>query len=125
MSVQEFDNEEGARVCPYCSCSNDCDHLLLLVDKTFRDAEGGALMRLFNDRWSDLCQMGGDDFDEREHFEDLLEEIDSCADYSADFDYEGGPGRSSAYSIYYVKSAEKSKDILARLTARFMSGGDA
>jgi len=120
MSVDDFEDEDGARRCPYCSSSNDCEHLLLLVDRTFRTAEGGALMRVFDERWSDLCEKGGDDFDERQPFEDLLEEVDSSSDYSADFDFDGGPGMSSSYSIYYVKSASKADAVLAR----FMSVGE-
>lgn len=120
MSVDDLRDEDGAQRCPYCSSSNDCEHLLLHVDRTFRTAEGGALMRVFDERWSDLCEKGGDDFDEREAFEDLLEEVDSSSDYSADFYFEGGPGRSSAYSIYYVKSASKADAVLARYT----SGGE-
>lgn len=120
MSVDDFEDEDTTQRCPYCSSSNDCEHLLLLVDRTFRTAEGGALMRVFDERWSDLCEKGGDDFDERQPFEDLLEEVDSISDYSADFDFEGGPGRSSAYSIYYVKSASKVDAVLSRFT----SGGE-
>lgn len=120
MSVDDFEDEDSTQRCPYCSSSNDCEHLLLLVDQTFRTAEGGALMRVFDERLSDLCEKGGDDFDERQPFEGLLEEVDSISGYSADFDFEGGPGRSSYYSIYYVKSASKVDAVLARFT----SGGE-
>jgi len=119
MSMDDYVNEGGAPECPYCSSANGCSHILLLVDKTFRTAEGGALMLAFNDRWSNLCEDGGDDFDEREPFESLLEEVDSLADSSADYDHEGGPGMSSSYSIYYVQSAERAKDAVAR----FIGGG--
>jgi hypothetical protein len=121
MSIDEFDDEGGAPECPYCSSADDCAHLLLFVDMTFRVAEGGALFKAFNDRWSLLCEQREDDndFDERESFEDLLSEVDSYADASADYDQEGGPGMSSSYSIYYVDSAEKAKDVVTR----FVSGG--
>ena len=120
MDIDDFEDEDGAQRCPYCASSNDCEHLLLLVDRTFRTAEGGALMRVFNEHWSHLCEKGGDDFDEHQPFEDLLEEVDSSSDYSADFDFEGGPGRSSAYSIYYVKSASRADAVLTHFT----SGGE-
>lgn len=35
---------------------------------------------------------GGDDFDERERFENLLEEVDAVADPSTEHDSEGGQG---------------------------------
>ncbi len=96
--------------CPYCSRAGDCGHLLLVVDKTFRTAGGGALFRAFNDRWNKIREDGGDDFDEREAFESLLDEIDACADSSVDYEHEGGPGMSSSYSIHYVESADAAKD---------------
>lgn len=40
-------NEEN---CPYCNTSEDCPHLLLLVDVTFRSAEGGILLSEFNEK---------------------------------------------------------------------------
>ena len=76
-------------------------------------------MRSFNDRWSKFCEEGGDDFDEREPFDGLLDEVDTFADSSDDYDHEGGPGMSSSYSVYYVESAEKAKTALAR----FSDGG--
>ena len=90
-AADDLDDDDVARACPYCSSVNDCVHLLLLVDTTFRTAEDGALMDAFNDRWSKLCEDGGDDFDEREPFESLLEEVDACADSSADFIRGGRP----------------------------------
>lgn len=74
-------------------------------------------MRPFNDRWSRLCEEGGDDFDESGPFDDLLDEVHSCADAIADSDHEGGPGMSSSYSIYYVESAKKAKAALARFAS--------
>jgi len=115
MSMDDYD-EGDALECPYCSSTKDCDHILLVVDITFRTAEGGALMTAFDDRWSRLCEDGGDDFDEREPFENLLDEVDALANSSAEYDWEGGPGRSSAYAIYYVNSADKAKDVVARFT---------
>lgn len=74
-------------------------------------------MEAFNDRWSKLCEEGGDDFDEREPFDNLLEEVDSWADWSSDYDHEGGPGMSSSYAIYYVESADKVKKAIASLAS--------
>jgi hypothetical protein len=121
MRKEDNDHEGGARRCPFCSSHDSCVHLLLLVDRTFRTAEGGALMRAFNGRWSKNCEDGGDDFDEREAFANLLDAVDDCADSSAEYDHEGGPGMSSSYCVYYVASAEAAKDAVAR----FANGGEA
>lgn len=121
MSKDDYDDEGGVQECPYCSSASGCVHVLLLVDRTFRTAESGVLMDAFNDRWSKLCEDGGEDFDEREPFEGLLNEVDAYADASSEFDHEGGPGMSSSYSIYYVESADKAKDAVAR----FADGGEA
>jgi hypothetical protein len=104
--------------CSYCGSDGHCPHLLLLVDQTFRTAEGGALMQAFNRRWGRMCEEGGDDFDERDHFDELLAEVDDLADDSTEYDHEGGPGGSSSYAIYYAKSAEHR----ARAVARFGKG---
>jgi hypothetical protein len=119
MSMDDYGDDDGSQECPYCSSNDECGHVLLAVDRTFRTAEGGVLMEAFNDRWSRLCEEGGDDFDEREPFENLLEEVDSCADSSTDHHHDGGPGMSSSYSIYYVESAENADAAVAS----FVSGG--
>jgi hypothetical protein len=95
MSMDDTDEVDSAQQCPYCSKPDGCDHVLLVVDTTFRRANGGPLMKAFNDRWSTLCEEGGDDFDGREPFEELLDEVDAYADSSTEFDLEGGPGMSS------------------------------
>jgi hypothetical protein len=120
VDSRPFKSQHDAQKCPYCSSANDCAHLLLLVDRTFRSAEGGALMRAFNDRWTHLCENGGDDFDECEPFDSLLDEVDAYADSSAEYDHEGGPGMSSSYSIYYVESTGKADAAVTR----FVSGGE-
>lgn len=112
------EDEDESHKCPYCSSSDSCPHVLLVVDKTFRIAEGGALMDAFNDRWSKLCDEGGDDFDESEPFAELLEEVDCYANSSADFDISGGPGRSSGYVIFYVVSADKAQEVLTRFASQ-------
>jgi hypothetical protein len=103
--------------CPFCGSSGDCHHLLLVVDKTFRAAEGGILMEAFNARWSFL-EDPDDDFDEREAFDELLNEVDSLSDEMTEHDHEGGPGMSSAYAIYFVKSNSRATEVLARFDER-------
>jgi hypothetical protein len=101
--------------CPFCH-TNDCPHLLLLVDKTFRTADGGPLMKAFNDRWYDICEENSneegdanEDFDEREYFEELVEEVQSLADITDVHDHEGGPGNSSEYQLFFCETPGKIK----------------
>lgn len=99
--------------CPYCHASSGCQHLLLLVDTTFRTAEGGPLMNDFNKQWSELCKAGGEDFDEREPFQELLDCVDCYANATNEYDFEGGPGQSSSYIAYFVDQ-DKNIDQITR-----------
>lgn len=115
------DNDEeggGAQYCPFCGSDDECAHLLLVVDRTFRTAEGGILMDAFNARWSACFEV--EDLNEREAFDELLEEVDSLSDAMTDHDHEGGPDMSSAYSTFFVKSKLRAKKALAS----FGSGND-
>lgn len=103
-------NEEP---CPYCASTDNCPHLLLLVDKTFRSAIGGLMRKPFNQRWEAMCEAGGDDFDEREPFDDLLNEVDGLAGASTEYEVDDGPGSSSEYVSYYVESKEGAAEALA------------
>lgn len=76
-------------------------------------------MDAFNDRWSMLLEDCGDDSDERGLFENLLGEVDTCSDAPTEYDHDGGSEISSAYSIYYAKSAAIAKDAVVR----FDNGG--
>jgi hypothetical protein len=101
--------------CPFCNSSNACEHLLLLVDKTFRSAEGGLLMNAFTHHWNALFDED-EDMDEREVFDSLLEEVADVADAESNYDYEGGPGMSSDYAYYYIKSGEGAKELIERFS---------
>lgn len=114
---EEDENQEGA--CPFCGGHGNCPHLLLVVDTTFRTAEGGVLMDAFYTRWSSFFEEADDDFDERGAFDDLLEEVDSLSDAMLEHDHEGGPGMSSAYATYFVETAAKADPALKR----FVGGG--
>lgn len=114
MSTDDYDDEGDLQKCPYCGRAGECTHVLLVVDTTFRIAEGGVLMDAFNCRWSQMCEDGGDDFEEQEPFNNLLDAVNVIADATSDWDYDGGPGMSSGYSSYYVKSDDKAEDALER-----------
>ena len=103
----DYENEEVH--CPFCNTTDSCDHLLLMVDLTFRHAEGGLLYDAFNARWSKIIEIADDpDFDEREHFDDLLQEVDSLADSELSSSQDGMPGMSSTYNYYFCSSKKKS-----------------
>jgi hypothetical protein len=67
--------------------------------------------------WSTLCDDGGDDFDEREPFDDLLEEVNGLANYSNEYEIDGGPGSFSEYVIYFAKS----EDLVSAAQQRFIA----
>lgn len=90
--------------CPYCASIDDCPHLLLYVDKTFRAAVGGSLMDVFNEHWFEICEAGGDDFHEREPFDDLLVQVQGLADDFNEYDVLGGPGSVSQYAVFFSVS---------------------
>lgn len=106
---QEPDDENGEVQCPFCNTTDSCDHLLLMVDLTFRHAEGGLLYDAFNARWSKIVETADDpDFDEREPFDDLLQEVDSLADSELSSSQDSMPGMSSSYNYYFCSSKKKS-----------------
>ncbi len=69
-------------------------------------------MAEFNNQWARLCDLGGDEFDEAEPFQDLLDVADSFATASNQWEFDGGPGSCSGYIAFYVAphlSTEKIK----------------
>ncbi len=115
MGMDDHEHDDSAQACPYCTGTELRDHVLLVVDRTFRTAESGVLMEAFDERWSRLCENSSDDFNEREAFEELLYQVDSCADSSHDYDHEDILGMSVSYSIYYIAPAEKADAAMACL----------
>ena len=92
--------------CPYCQ-KDGCEHLLLVVDETFRTAEGGLLMDSFNSRWTTLFDDDDEDIDEKNRFNQLIEEDDALASATAVANQDSLPGLSSSYQIFYAESKEK------------------
>jgi hypothetical protein len=104
--------------CPYCSSEEVCEHLLLIVDTTFREARSGPLYRWFNGAWSAILEEHeeDDDFREAEPYDQLLENLDSHADAAQDGEFEGGPGNSSALHGYYCSSLDRVLAAVSKLT---------
>ncbi|MBU6189471.1 MAG: hypothetical protein KGR68_09145 [Betaproteobacteria bacterium] len=120
------DNEPAAdeNVCPFCASADDCEHLLLVVDLTFGTSDGGALFDAFGDRWRTISDQENDDFDERETFTELLEEVDSLSDASLGYVIEGGPGMTSEYRVYFCLSQERVQAAVARFEAASSAHSD-
>lgn len=107
MIEEHDDGTEDSENCPFCGSTTSCDHLLLFVDLTFRNAEGGRLYSAFGRRWATISGEEDDNFDEAEAFDELLDEVDSLADSSCSYVHQGGPGMTSGYCAYYCSSNER------------------
>ena len=62
-------------------------------------------MDAFNTRWSAFFDDADEDLDEREAFNELLDEVDSLSDAMTENDHEGGPGMSSAFASLRVSNS--------------------
>ena len=108
MNDEDDETTTHENACPFCASTGGCKHLLLLVDLTFRTSDGGALIEAFGDRWSKISvHDDDDDFDEADAFSDLLEEVDFLSDDSLEYVFDGGPGTSSQYGMYFCSSTER------------------
>lgn len=104
--------------CPYCKSEDSCEHLLLTVDMTFREATDGALYKWFNSTWSDILEEHEDDNDflEAEPFDELVETVDGVADASRYGEFEGGPGNSSELQAFYCSSLDRVEAAVKQLS---------
>jgi len=118
LAEKKMSSRINSNECPFCHTTSDCPHLLLLVDKTFRTANGGPLMKAFNGRWDVIWEENrnedgdaNEDFEEheREYFEELVEEVQSLADITNLHDHEGGPGNSCEYQLFFCETPENIK----------------
>lgn len=103
--MNETNQDETA--CPYCGSENECEHVLLSIDETFRGAGGGALFDVFNEIWLSAKDKsdGRVNFDEQAVFDCLLDVVSAHSDCENDFVVEGGPGQTSSYYTYYCKQS--------------------
>jgi len=108
-------DKDGYPKCPYCRDINNCEHLLLFVDITFRNAEGGELSELFNSLWWSISEESetNPDFNEAESFHLLLQEVGDLSDDELDWDgFDTAPGMSSAFQIFWCKDGAKIKEAI-------------
>ena len=104
------DDSSSAHKCPYCQKEDSCEHLLLLVALTFRNAGNGALFDKFEARWREIRDEFRDefgecyDFDEGKFFDELLDDVSRLSDAENFWDFEGGPGQSCSYHAFYCQN---------------------
>lgn len=112
----ESTDEDGELRCPFCQTTDNCDHFLLAVDRTFRAAEGGPIYRTFNSKWSDRSanQAEDEEFDEHDAFEELLEEVECLADEQVGSSPNSAPGMSSAYIYFFCSSKKRTQSAIKK-----------
>ena len=103
------ENEDAS--CPFCQATENCDHRLLVVDITFRTANGGLLFEAFDNKWSDLSEAHSEDenFDESGTFEELLKEVEGLADAQIESSQSSAPGMSSAYVSFFCSTKKRTQ----------------
>ena len=109
-------DDDGEVRCPFCQTTENCDHFLLIVDRTFRTAEGGPIYDTFNSKWSDRSANQPEDkeFDERDAFEELLEEVDCLADAQIGSSQSSAAGMSSAYISFFCCSKKRTQSAVKK-----------
>lgn len=102
--------------CPFCGSAHGCEHLLVAIDVTFREAINGALYSSFNKEWAAICEENGDDCDESEPFEELIDQVRELADAEQGEDFEGGPGQSFEKLSFFCETPEKTTEAVKRFS---------
>ena len=112
----ESTDDDGEARCPFCQATENCDHFLLIVDLTFRTAEGGPIYDTFNSKWSDRSadQSEDEEFNERDAFEELLEEVECLADEQIGSSQSSAPGMSSAYVSFFCSSKKRTQSAIKK-----------
>lgn len=112
-TTEETEENDDPR-CPFCDDKNICEHLLFVVDATFRDAIDGELHEAFMKRLDDLKLAEEDNpkFNEGQVFDDLLEEVKNLADTQINYGVDQMPGMSSALQSYYCRSNKRVQEAI-------------
>ena len=100
--------------CPYCESKNECEHLLLRVDRTFLEAEEGALLEAFNERWTEVYNPEIEGFDEISVFQGLMDQVEALTDSSLGYVVEGPPGMSPFCKAYFCLSKDRVASALTK-----------
>ena len=89
--------------------------MLVHIDLTFRRAEGGGLVETLNKKWDQITEEGGDDFDEYEPWEELIEMCLGVGDFDETYGLDFGPGAFSKYTDVFCSSSERVADSVRKL----------
>jgi hypothetical protein len=107
--LNALDDEESSissGACPYCGHLSECQHRLLLVDRTHRGVGGGLLFAAFNELLDSLTQDAGQNGDRNEIFDRLVDEVEALSNAQVDYGFDGPPGMSSEMSAFYAETEE-------------------
>ena len=117
--MDDHDEEPTESICPYCEESDPCEHLLLVLDATFRCAEGGDLSDQFSAAWSAIYDLyPGGNMDEDDEMSALLDIVKTLSDFESEYYLDGGPGMSSKYQVFYCSSTERSAQVVSGFTEK-------
>jgi hypothetical protein len=124
MSDEDEQTKADENSCPFCASTDGCEHLLLVVDLTFQTCDGGALFEAFVDRCSRIFDREDDNLNKIFIFTDLLKEVDFLSDASSEYVFEGGPGMTSEYGMYFCSTKERVETAVKRFEAASATRGD-
>lgn len=100
--------------CPYCNTEEDCEHLLLVADTTWRTFEAGVLLSAIEgfrewlgNQYPDTSDDGLPSEVEHRLFELLLDLAASLADSEEKYGLHDRPGLSQDYRVLYCSTEER------------------
>lgn len=113
-----------AEICPFCNSNQGCEHLLVCIDTTFKQAEGGVFWEDFNHIWNTLLNSNLDNqsFDQDGEFTKLINELHDIADKSSEWEFDDPHQEvSSKYLIFWVLPRAEVKERLDNLKERLIN----
>ena len=78
-------------------------------------------MDAFNVHWFEICEAGGDDFDERAPFDRLMGQVQGLADDSYDYNAHGSPVSFCEYAVYFSESENSRMTALQIFSLKFQA----
>ena len=104
--------------CPVCKSTDECEHMLLGVDETFREVLGGVMFASFLNHWNDVTSNATNlDFDEHQAFQELLEEVRAISDFEREED-DSSLCSTSRCTFFYCRSGAAAESANDKWTSR-------
>jgi hypothetical protein len=115
LVIEEEDDRQSSRRCPYCSSTDDCPHLMLFLDVDNYEALGGILYAAFEKEWSSFSSDYRDDpeFIPGDPFTDLLNDVDRIAGARREYEEETPVG-CSGYQAFYIESPRPATTVIKK-----------